>query len=75
MTFQPIEGQDGYYRDTRSGAIVNKKSNDFSMYVNNRKRLTGDKQRITDLETEITNIKDDLGDIKMMLQHFMDKHK
>ena len=71
----PIEGKDGYFRDTRSNAIINKNKNDFNMYMINHKKLSSDKERINDIEDELSNIKDDLGDIKMMLQHFMDKHK
>lgn len=75
MSLIPIEGKDGYYRDTRSNAIVNTNQNEYNTYVMNRKKLSTDKERIDGLEGEITEIKNDLGDIKMMLQHFMDKHK
>ena len=71
----PIEGKDGYFRDTRSNAIINKNANDFNMYVTNHKKLSSDKDRINDIENELGNIKGDLGDIRLMLQHFMDKHK
>jgi len=75
MNMLPIEGKDGYFRDTRSNAIINKNENDFNMYMTNHKKLSSDKERINDIEDELGNIKGDLSDIKMMLQHFMDKHK
>ena len=75
MSLIPIEGKDGYHRDTRSNAIVNTNKNEYNTYLMNRKKLLTDKERIDNLEGEIGEIKDDLGDIKMMLQHFMDKHK
>ena len=75
MSLIPIEGKDGYHRDTRSNAIVNTNKNEYNTYLMNRKKLLTDKERIDSLEGEIGGIKDDLGDIKMMLQHFMDKHK
>lgn len=71
----PIEGKDGYFRDTHSNAIINKNANDFNMYMTNHKKLSSDKERINSIECELYTIKDDLCDIKMMLQHFMDKHK
>ena len=71
----PIEGKDGYFRDTRSNAIINKNENDFNMYMTNYKKLSSDKERITDIENELGGIKGDLSDIRLMLQHFMDKHK
>lgn len=75
MSLIPIEGKDGYFRDTHSKAIINKNANDFNTYVTNRKKLTSDKERINTIETELDGIKGDLTDIKVMLQHFMDKHK
>ncbi len=75
MAMVPIEGKDGYFRDTHSGAVINKNVNDFNMYMMNRQKLSTDKERINSLETELNDIKGDLGDIKVMLQHFMDKHK
>jgi len=75
MTMLPIEGRDGYFRDTHSNAIINKNVNDFNMYMTNHKKLSSDKERINDIENELGNIKGDLGDIRLMLQHFMDKHK
>ncbi len=75
MDMLPIEGKDGYFRDTHSNAIINKNANDFNTYMTNHKKLSSDKERINDIEDELGNIKGDLSDIKMMLQHFMDKHK
>ena len=75
MALIPIEGKDGYFRDTHSKAIINKNANDFNTYMTNRKKLTSDKERIDTIETELDGIKGDLSDIKVMLQHFMDKHK
>ena len=75
MTMLPIEGKDGFFRDTHSNAIINKNANDFNTYMTNHKKLSSDKERINSIECELYNIKGDLGDIKMMLQHFMDKHK
>lgn len=75
MSLIPIEGRDGYFRDTRSNAIINKNSSDYNSYIASRKKLTTDKERIDTIEIELDGIKGDLSDIKMMLQHFMDKHK
>ena len=32
----PVEGMDGVYGDTHSGAIVNKNNNDFQSYLKRR---------------------------------------
>jgi hypothetical protein len=75
MSLIPIEGRDGYFRDTRSNAIINKNSSDYNSYISSRKKLISDKERIDTIETELDGIKGDLTDIKVMLQHFMDNHK
>lgn len=75
MSLVPIEGKDGYFRDTRSNAIVNTNQNEYNTYLMNRKKLSTDKERIDSIENELDGIKGDLTDIKVMLKHFMDKHK
>jgi len=75
MSLIPIEGKDGYYRDSRSNAILNTNQNEYNTYLMNRKKLLTDKERIDSIENELDGIKGDLGDIKTMLQHFMDTHK
>ena len=67
MAMIPIEGKDGYFRDTHSKAIINKNASDFNSYITNRKKLTSDKERIDTIETELDGIKGDLTDIKVML--------
>jgi hypothetical protein len=75
MSFIPIEGKDGYFRDTRSNAIINTNQNEYNTYMMNYKKLSSDKERINDIENELGGIKGDLSEIKTMLNHFMDKHK
>ncbi len=61
MTHIPVEGHPGLYRDSKTGAIINNRSNDYQTYMNNRKKLLSEKERIDKLEL-------DIGDIKRMLQ-------
>jgi|TARA_B100001059_G_scaffold234509_1_gene277292 hypothetical protein len=61
MTHIPVEGHPGLYRDSETGAIINNRSNDYQTYMNNRKKLLSEKERIDKLEL-------DIGDIKRMLQ-------
>ena len=55
--FIPVEGKDGYYRDARSGAIVNKNNNDFESYVKRREALTNQQKNFVDLQDEVENLK------------------
>lgn len=61
MTHIPVEGHPGLYRDSKTGAIINRNSNDYQSYINNRNKLLSEKERIDKLES-------DIGDIKRMLQ-------
>ena len=75
MSLIPIEGRDGFFRDSKTKAIINKNANDYNTYIANRQKLSSDQQRISNLESEIDQMKGDLSDIKMLLQHLVEKHK
>lgn len=75
MALIPIEGRDGYFRDSKTKAIINRNTTDYNLYVTNRQKLSSDQERITNLESEIDQMKGDLGDIKMLLQHLVQQHK
>ncbi len=64
---------DGYFRDTLSNSIVNKNDSEYHSYINNRKKLSSDKERIENLECEICDVKNELGDIKNMIQLLLNK--
>ena len=68
----PVEGMDGYYRDTHSGAIVNKNNNDFRSYLKRREKLSEQQQEVVDLQDQVTNLKNDVNDIKNMLHTITD---
>lgn len=73
MTLIPVEGMDGYFRDTSSNSIVNKNDSEYYSYINNRKRLNSDEKRIENLEFEICDVKNELSDIKNMIQLLLNK--
>ncbi len=72
MNYLPVEGMDGYFRDIRSGAIVNKNNVEYETYVASRKMKQSEKQKIESLQSEVTNIKSDVTEIKSMLTAITD---
>ena len=66
MSLIPVKDHNGLYRDSESGAIINKNKSDYDSYVANRDRLQQEKDRLDHLENEI-------GDIKQMLQTQLNK--
>jgi|TARA_B100001939_G_scaffold257587_1_gene224506 septal ring factor EnvC (AmiA/AmiB activator) len=68
----PVEGKDGYFRDTHSGAIVNKNNLEFQAYVKNRDNLNKEKKKFEKLQSEVTDLKTDMNEIKSMLNSITD---
>jgi len=71
MTLIPVEGKDGFYRDSNTNAIVNKNYLEYQSYVSNREKLLSDKERIFNLETELGDIKGASDEIKSLLKKFI----
>jgi len=68
MALIPVEGKDGFYRDSKTNAIVNKNHLEYQSYVSNREKLLSDKERIVNLEIELGDIRSDLDEIKSLLK-------
>lgn len=58
---------EGYFRDSSTGAILNKNNLEFQAYVKNRDSVTNEKQRLNSLQTEVSSLKCDISDIKNLL--------
>ena len=68
MSLIPVEGKDGFFRDSKTNAIINKNRLEYQSYVSNREKLLSDKERIVNLESEMNDIKSDLDEIKSLLR-------
>jgi len=71
MTLRPIDGKDGYFRDTETNAIINKNTIEFNRYVQNRERLSKDQERLSHMEKSMDDLKHDLDDIKVLLKNLL----
>lgn len=71
MNLLPIEGKDDFYRDSKSRAVINTDHNQYETYMNNRNRLSSEKERVDKLEEKVDNLSGDINDIKSMLQSFL----
>ena len=72
MNYLPVEGMDGYYRDTHSGAIVNKNNQEFESYIKRREKMKEERKKFDSLQSEVVNIKSDVDEIKSMLTAITD---
>ena len=71
MSLIPVENHAELFRDSKTGAIVNKSTSDFERYNNTRNKMLSKEERINDLEQKVDNLSNDIGDIKSMLQSFL----
>ena len=71
MSLIPVENHSELFRDSKTGAIVNKSTSDFERYNNTRNKMLSKDERINDLEQKVDNLSSDIGDIKSMLQSFL----
>ena len=63
MSLIPVDGMDGYFRDSETNAIVNKNKLEYQTYISNRKKLLSDKERIDSLEEKVDTILDILSSL------------
>ena len=71
MSLIPVENHSELFRDSKTGAIVNKSTSDFERYNNTRNKMLSKEERINYLEQKVDNLSSDIGDIKSMLQSFL----
>ena len=71
MALIPVENHAELFRDSVTGAIVNKSKTDFERYSNTRNKMLSKEERINHLEQKVDNLSSDIGDIKSMLQSFL----
>tara|TARA_R100001594_G_scaffold70803_1_gene105267 strand:- start:32 stop:253 length:222 start_codon:yes stop_codon:yes gene_type:complete len=73
MALIPVQDQPGIFRDSITNAIINKNTNDYDTYIQQRNRMKSKNERINDLEKKVDDLSDDIGDIKSMLQSLITK--
>lgn len=61
----PVEGHDSFYRDPKSGAVINTNKSDFEKYKiisknrnNSDKKIESTAKEVAALKTELSEIKD-----------------
>ena len=65
MTLYRVKDHDGLYKDSSTGAVINKDNNGYKQYMENRNKMLSDKERLDSLEN-------DIHDIKTMLKTFLE---
>ena len=73
MALIPVKDSPRIFRDSITNAIINRNNNDYNTYIQNRQRMKSKNERINDLEKKVDDLSGDIGDIKSMLQSFINK--
>ena len=73
MALIPVKDSPGIFRDSITNAIINRNTNDYNTYIQNRQRMKSKNERINDLEKKVDDLSGDIGDIKSMLQSLITK--
>lgn len=71
-----VIGYDSMYRDTSTGAIINRNSAEKISYEKRREAIKRQKtleQRVTALESTMQNMNESINDIKNLLQQILTK--
>jgi predicted transcriptional regulator len=63
-----VEGHPNLYRDSMTGAIITKNSNEYNNYIQDRSAKINNNQRLENLEENVQNIQSDLNEIKNLLR-------
>ena len=74
MPLIPVENHPGLFRDSITNAIVNRSKSDYERYTKTRNKMLSKEERINHLEQKVDNLSDDIGDIKSMLQSFLNNN-
>jgi hypothetical protein len=68
-----VDGHPDLYRDTKSGAIVNKNSSDYENYMRTHKVRMIEKQKMNEIESDLNSIKTEIDEIKFLLKKLIEK--
>ena len=68
MTLYRVKDHSGLVKNTENNSIVNENKSEFQSYIENRKRLSSQNEKVDELEQNVQEIKNDLNDIKDLLK-------
>jgi len=57
MTLLKVKDHDGLFKDSSTGAVINKDTSGYQQYMENRSKMLSDKERLDSIESDINDIK------------------
>lgn len=68
MTLYRVKDHNGLIKNTENNSIVNENKSEFESYIENRKRLSSQNEKVDELEQNVQEMKNDLNIIKDLLK-------
>ena len=65
--FIPVENSPGLYRDSDSGAIVNKNTSAYNSYMSRKRTMDAKAEDFENMKDDLDNMKTDIDDIKSLV--------
>lgn len=72
----PVEGNPGFYRDSRSGAVLNCSDMEFSRYLQTKEQKIKEADEMKELKNQISEIdclKNEILELKHMMEMIVNK--
>ena len=63
-----VDGHPDLYRDTKSGAIVNKNTSEYDSYMKTYRSRMTEKERLSNMENDLNDLKTEINEIKNLLK-------
>jgi hypothetical protein len=74
MSRLPIEGHNGWFKDTKSGFIDCANKSTYDQYMLSVKSEREKEEEIRTLQKDVSDLKSDMGDIKSLLLTLVQKN-
>ena len=67
MELIPVEGKDGWFRDSETNAIVSTDQSEYDKYMATYNKRQKEKDKNLALQKEVSELKSEMSDIKSLL--------
>lgn len=75
MTILKVKEHNHLFRDTNSGALINRDANSLQEYLSKRQLFINQKEELNKVKSEMESIKNDMCEIKELMYKLIDtKH-
>ena len=71
--YTPVEGKSGFFRDSKSTAIINRDKKAYLAYMQRKKDAENKNNELNKMKEDLDSVKGELGEIKGLLSTLVQK--